>query len=505
MRTGALAALAGILSAIAFTACSSKDPGTTSTGGSGGHGGHGGAAPSGPPCSEPRFATGRTSVQCEQLVDAEGRVVFLHGVNARVEGVFDVTFDDGRLPLETIPALTADDAKRMRQIGFNALRLPINWSALEPKDGAGFDDAYVDKIAAVVDLMKQAGVMVLIDFHQDAYSKEIGEDGAPLWAIQPPPTDLLGGPLTDLGARRTSPQVLQAFSTFFGDQGADLRTRFAAAVAHVAARFATEPNVVGIEIYNEPVVDDDTQLDRLHDEVITAIRKVDAGQLAFFEPNSLRNLLDHANPADRAPWPGTVYAPHVYTLAFTGTDAQHMAMTKDTLELSNKAAKNEAKSWTAPLVITEFGYAPDGIQADNYIQWQTEWQDQYQASAFYWLWKEESQGAWGLFDHDAATDAWTERDHVRKSLARVAAEAVAGWPTQMGYDRAAKRFELDFTGDPAITAPSRIYVPAPEDFAASFSVTCDGKKVSAMRDPATGVVEVACGGAGAHTIVIAAE
>src|SRR4051794_174380 len=88
-----LAALPGAL------ACSSKDPTTSTT--STGTGGHGGAIASGPPCAEPRFAAGRASVQCQQLVDAEGRVIFLHGVNARVEGIFDVSFDDGRLPLET--------------------------------------------------------------------------------------------------------------------------------------------------------------------------------------------------------------------------------------------------------------------------------------------------------------------------------------------------------------------------------------------------------------------
>ncbi|MFT3765088.1 MAG: cellulase family glycosylhydrolase [Minicystis sp.] len=481
-------------------ACSGKETASTTSAGTGGAGG---APPSGPPCSTPRFAAGRVSVQCEQLVDPEGRVVFLHGVNARVEGIFDVTFDDGRTALEPIPKLTAADAQRMREVGFNAVRLPINWSGLEPKDGGGFDEAYVDRVAAAVAILKGAGLRVLVDFHQDAYSKEIGEDGAPLWAIRPPPTQLLQGPLTDLDARRTSPQVLAAFSTFFGDKGADLRTRFAAAVAHVAQRFADEPAVVGIEIFNEPLPDSDVQLDRLHDEVIAAIRKVDPGQLAFFEPSVLRNFSDHASPADRDPWPGTVYAPHVYTLAFSGTDAQHQAMTKDTLQLSNKSARNEAKSWKAPLAITEFGYAPDGIQADNYLAWQTEWQDEYQASAFFWLWKEQSQGSWGLFDYDAANDAWTERDHVRKALARVAPEAVAGWPTSFAYDRAAKRFQLDFTGDPAITAPSRIHVPAPADFAPSFTITCDGAAVTAARDPASGVVEVPCGGAGAHTIVIA--
>jgi len=486
------------LAALALAACSS----TPATGGSGGAGGHG---PSGPPCPDARFATGRLSTQCGQLVDAEGRVVFFHGVNARVNGVFDVTFTDGRVALEPIPDLALDDTRRMRQIGLNALRLPIHWSGLEPEDGKGFNEAYLDKVAAVVDLADKAGVRVLIDLHQDAYSKEIGEDGAPLWAIKPPPQMLLQGPLTDLGMRRTSGQVLAAFATFFGDSGdgAALRTRFAQAVAHVAKRFVMDDRVLGIELYNEPLPDSDAQLDRLHDEVINAVRTVDPGRVVLFEPSTVRNFLDKANPADRPPWPGTAYAPHVYTLAFSGTDADHQAMTKATLEPSNMHARFEAESWQAPLVVTEWGYAPDGIQADNYLRWQTELQDQYLASGFFWVWKEQSQGSWGLFDYDAPKSAWTERDHVRKAISRVAAEAISGWPTKLGYDRDQKRFELDFTGDPRVTAPNRIFLPAAADFAPSFTVTCDGKDIAApARDAGTGVIEVTCGGAGAHALVI---
>ncbi len=465
------------------------------------------AGPSGPPCEGTLFAGARVSTQCRHFVDAKGRVIFLHGVNARVEGIFDVTFDDGRTPLEDIPPFTAEDAARIRSMGMNALRLPINWSGLEPTEDMGFDEAYLDRVAATVELCAAAGLYVLLDFHQDAYSKEIGEDGAPLWAIIPPPTMLLEGPLTDLDDRRKSPQVLKAFATFFGDSadGTMLRARFAAAAAHVAKRFEGHPAVAGIEVFNEPVVFMDGQLDRLHDLVINAIHEADGGQLVFFEPNVTRNFTDTAGLATREPWLGTVYSPHIYTLAFSGTDQERQMMTKDTLSFSHVNARNEAKSWDTPLAITEFGYDPNGIQADNYLQWQTELTDEGLASGFFWVWKETSQGSWGLFDYDAATSAWIERDHVRSSITRIVAEAVSGWPTSMGFDRATGTFTLEFTGDPAIKAPNLIATPDPLDLGPSYEVTCDGAAVSATRDPATGVLEVPCGGAGSHKLVVKAQ
>jgi len=132
-----------------------------------GGGGETAAPVSTAPCDTPRFAEGRDSVQCGQLVDAGGRVIFLHGVNARVQGVFDVTFDDGRTELEPIPPFTAADAARMRAMGLDALRLPINWSALEPTEDGGFDEAYLDRVQAVVDLCAAADIRVLLDFHQE--------------------------------------------------------------------------------------------------------------------------------------------------------------------------------------------------------------------------------------------------------------------------------------------------------------------------------------------------
>ena len=79
----------------------------------------------------------------------------------------------------------------MRALGLDLLRLPINWSGVEPAPRQ-LDDAYLDRVDAAVRARRTQGWYVLIDLHQDAYSKEIGEDGAPLWAIEPPPAMLLG-------------------------------------------------------------------------------------------------------------------------------------------------------------------------------------------------------------------------------------------------------------------------------------------------------------------------
>ena len=463
-----------------------------------------------PACDEPAGPFAPLAPRCRQLVDDEGRVVLLRGVNARVEGVFDVTFDDGRTALEPIPTFTVEDARRMRALGLNVLRLPVNWSALEPRDTTPptYEPAFLDALARIVDDCRTAGVYVLIDWHQDAYSKEIGEDGAPLWAISPPPEMLLEGPLLDLEARRTSGQVGAAFATFFGDgaEGTRLRARFAAAAAHVAERFVGDETVVGYEIYNEPVATD-SQVRRLNEEVGAAIRAVDAAHPIFFEPPVIpRNFTDAAMiPATPFALPGSVYAPHIYTLSFTATDEQRMRFTRRTLAESHANAEREARAWGSATFIGEWGYGPEAVRAEDYYATQVSLFEEYGESWAVWLWKEQSQGSWGVHDYDADTDTWTERPMIRRMISRPRAERIAGWPRTMRYDESTRRFELRFDGNPTLTAPTELYIPEPADFAADFTITCDGADIPASREPATGLVPVTCGGAGLHTLVIEAR
>jgi endoglycosylceramidase len=437
------------------------------------------------------FADGR-------LRDQRGREVTLRGVNARVQGIFDDTFTDGRLPLEPLPLFDAGDADAMRSFGFNLLRLPISWSGLEPTPGV-YDRSYLDRIAAVVDASARRGILVIIDFHQDAFSKEIGQDGAPRWVLDlllgPNNYPYLGGPLIDLNARRFAPATIAAFHDFFADQQG-VQERFAAAAVVVAKRFRRARGVLGYELMNEPFVlaagGTQAQLDDFHVQVATAIRRVDRRHMIVFEPDTIRNLTNQAPlPAAPFPLPGALYAPHIYTGVFDGVDFS--SGNPALLAPSMERAANEATAWGTPLLVGEYGIDPTSPVANRWITAELDLQDRLRAHSTFWLWKEISGGYWGLYDANGV-----ERTSRTRALSRAYARAVPGTVTEHTFDDVTSTLRLRYQASGR--APLEVFVPA-RRFPDGVVLRCDGRAISVTPDPRDGTVTVRCGrGAGEHLV-----
>ena len=444
----------------------------------------------------------RLAVRDGRFVDEHGREITLRGVNARVAGVFDVTFSDGRQPLEDIPTFDAGDATRMRALGFNLLRLPINWSALEPARGQ-YDQAYMERIAAVVKLCRARGILVLLDFHQDAFSKEIGQDGAPRWVLDlllgPDGYPLLGGPLTDLGARRAAPYTRKAFVQFFTNAGG-IQDDFAAAARVLAKRFARDRGVLGYETMNEPLAieapNSQQALVDFHERVARAIRTVDRRHWVVFEPDTLRNLTNQA-PVPTTPFPDRhpLYAPHIYTGVFDLTD--YSSGNPALLAPSMENAAAEAAAWGAPLLVGEYGIDPNNPHANDWITAELDLQDRLRAHSTFWLWEEISSGHWGLFDGESSAPGG-ERIARTTALSRVYARAVPGRVLEHTFDAAANTLRLRYT--PRGRAKLELYVPV-RRYPNGFVLRCNGQVTRATAHPGTGVVRLGCGSSGGTSTV----
>ncbi|KAI0482284.1 glycoside hydrolase superfamily [Xylariaceae sp. FL0804] len=83
--------------------------------------------------------------------------------------------------------LPPDDAprhlERLRYLGFNVLRIPVVWEALEHAGPGVYDEEYIDYLIGLVRLCREYGFKVIINPHQDVWSRFAGGSGAPLWTL----------------------------------------------------------------------------------------------------------------------------------------------------------------------------------------------------------------------------------------------------------------------------------------------------------------------------------
>lgn len=60
----------------------------------------------------------------------------------------------------------------------NFVRLGVMWEAVERTEGV-YDDAYLDRVEAMVNKLGDAGIYTLVDMHQDVFARTMCGEGFP--------------------------------------------------------------------------------------------------------------------------------------------------------------------------------------------------------------------------------------------------------------------------------------------------------------------------------------
>ncbi|KAI8868600.1 glycoside hydrolase [Ramicandelaber brevisporus] len=427
--------------------------------------------------------------------DQFGRIVNLRGFNTAASSKHSV---DG------MPWIRPENVEReAREIGSNFVRYLLQWSNIEPQPGV-YNETYLDMTMDRVGWYRDNGFHVMLDFHQDIWSKEFTGNGAPAWATF---TDgLVWKFVNPWFLTNAQPGVSRAWDNFWGtasSRGDELQGRFASMAAHVAAKF--KGKVYAIEIMNEPYggalispIFEPLKLKPFYQRVIDEIRKVDTDVMVFYEPQSLginQGLASCLPGLDRE---RVAYAPHIYPLGFdTGP---YTGFNK----LVIKGTIDQWKFWRAketsnvPMIVGEFG--ADGLQPGglDYLDDILDMADSLGAGWAYWSYDVESPpfkkrdsevtpvlvkrmsdnpNTWSPLNMDLS------HNELGLHLARPYARAIAGNDASWSYDRNARKMIVKFTLDGNIKAPTEIYVPVAKfpngyavDGADAFKQTFDEKK-----------------------------
>lgn len=429
------------------------------------------------------------STQGRWIVDADGRVVVVHGQNRVAKTPPYAPDADG---------FAEDDAAFLAAEGDTMVRLGVIWTAVEPQPGV-YDDAYLARIEATVRMLARHGILSLLDFHQDMVNERFQGQGYPDWAVFPTrglPNPKLGFPTNYLLNPALDLQYDRLLANAKGPGGIGIQDRYADAWRHVAARFRDVPGVAGYDLINEPwpgsawptcispsgCSKPDRQLHAFQARVAARIRTVDTRSPIWFEPFSTFNAYATTRmPA--LPDPNAVFSFHAYCpIEGLTLTASPLCVPSDQTVL--RRAEAYAKRSNSSLVLTEFGATDDVRTLERVVSLADKAMVGWQHWAF--------TGGDPTTQASGDTQAVVIDDHAPPAgenvktrkldvLSRPYPRLVAGTPTGWSWDRRSGVFTAAWTttlpsGAAAGSAESEVALPA-RQFPAGYAVSVTGGAV----------------------------
>jgi hypothetical protein len=402
------------------------------------------------------------------LVDAQGRLVIVHGLNF-------VWKKAPYVPPDTPAGFTAADAQWLYDHGFNGARLGILWAGVNPSAPGVADPSYFAKWDRVVNLMAAKGIWMQYDMHQDMWNETYGGEGAPAWATKRPlPWSLLPYPAIPFPYGYWTPEVSTVFDNFWANKGG-LLDAWATYWKQVAQHYAGQPYSMGYDLINEPWVGIEwpfctlgcslsyyTELQPAMNKALARIRTVDPSNIVWYEPQQLSAGLLQQTYLRSVPGEQNLgLSWHNYCsatfLASLGLPLDATESCKSFTANREAHAIDQASRMDAVPLMSEWG-ATDNARA---LEIDADSADANDMSWLYWAYKRwddptTADTAQGLFTNDADLSS-VKADKLRQ-LVRSYPQATAGRDLTYHYDPATGVFTMSYRGEASIAAPTRIFV-----------------------------------------------
>jgi endoglycosylceramidase len=433
------------------------------------------------------------SVADERFVDDGGRQVVLRGANAGGRSKLPPFY-----PFELEPDFNAALSRYvdvLKSLGSNVVRLLIIHEAAEPVRGQ-YDEGYLTHYDRMVTAFTQRGMRVIIDSHQDVFSRRFCGDGFPDWMLperyrnRPHRSDCKIWEL-----RYWTRATMQSFGRFWSNEDG-IRDRYIELFRMLADRYCDQPAVIGFEPMNEPfpgwpgIVRYATwhrdQLYPFYEGVGRAVQSVDERYLLFSDISPLENMGIWNASRKRPEVSNLVLAPHYYDLGYLRVLWFHPGGGPETMRKGLKKHLELARAWNVPTFVGEFGVSMHREDADEYLTRLYTVFDELHLSGTIWeasmsplLWNLRNKG---ILEADGSPKPPT------LAVDRPYPRAVAGVIETFTFHPGNRQFDLVWSESPEIGSPTEVYLP-PRLYPGEPRI--DPEPASAFRlDPDSGLLEV---------------
>jgi uncharacterized membrane protein HdeD (DUF308 family) len=222
--------------------------------------------------------------------DDQGRYLLFRGVNFASRTKLPPYLPIASLETKSLSQLNLKEEiksvepelDRLKDLGFNIVRLLISWKAIEPRPNTNLDELlpegkqYLTCIKEIIDELHTRNLYVFLDFHQDIAHEVYGGDGFPDWALAidnehklPEPSNLKDKKwmikyVTNKSLKKTLTSFWRNDLTNIEEDGEKklehfpVRTHLEKTIGQTARFFrslnngAGHPAILGIEPFNEP-------------------------------------------------------------------------------------------------------------------------------------------------------------------------------------------------------------------------------------------------------------
>jgi endoglycosylceramidase len=335
----------------------------------------------------------RLCVEDGHFKDENGRVVILRGVNlagtSKIPPFLPLPNPNAspRIPMRGDIMLTRDfdflgntwlaPLEDLPRWGVNVIRLLFVWEAYEPLEGVT-SERYLRMLDAIVERAARLGIYVIVDFHQDVYSRWMAGgcgEGFPQWTQVAPGLDR---PRNDESCKDWMNKGLADADMHLNWHqlyNGSTRDSYLRVIEMLVRRYGRRPGVIGFDPLNEPfalitggfawgnnwrwdvisrrrIVEH--ELPAFYEKVAERVNAIGItpSPILFLEPHLFVDLGVDSSLMPPASYNQSVYAPHFY-------DPDISVLGRFISDERTKGAfdnmANRARSWGTPLFVGEFG------------------------------------------------------------------------------------------------------------------------------------------------------
>lgn len=404
-----------------------------------------------------------TPYKTHYMRDIPGRTIIYHGAN-----ISNYSKHSGP-PLPStgigVAGLTwhgEKEASDLESWGFNIVRYTVFWEAIEPIRGQ-YDNAYIDSVIEKIRLLGNHGVDVIVDIHQDLFAQRYHGDGFPEWAVR---DDGKKFEFQESWAMNYfQPAVRACFDNFWSNKDGLLDANVAM-IEHVLLKVKEIPNVIGIDVINEPwpkgffLKFERKELTHYYEKLMEMWLKHNNGYPhLMFEP-WMSTSAGYPTNLRVNNWKGThfcglVYMPHYYDF-FCEQRKPYRWFNRQVMKRGMNIRSSEAEEFESPMLYGEFGFPLAVKNCKKAYQNFLDLADKHTVGWCHWAYDKNIHSEYGLI-----TEGGKPTEYLGL-LVRIYPQRIGGTNAKYSFKKDVFKMTWDYKDSDWISPinnPTEVYVP----------------------------------------------